>query len=49
MIRDKIDPEKDLGHSDIENVKDIIEEQMHDETEMDDETATEQRRFFGVD
>eukprot|EP00980_Cylindrotheca_fusiformis_P028256 scaffold22589_cov138-Cylindrotheca_fusiformis.AAC.19 len=37
LIRDKVVPEKDLGHSDVK-----VEE-------LDDEIAAEQRRFFGVD
>lgn len=42
IIRDKISPEKDLGHSDVQEVPDSIQEQTDDELE-------EQRRFFGVD
>jgi predicted Rdx family selenoprotein len=40
LIRDKLVPEKDLGHSDIP-------EQIGDD-EVDDEEAEEQRKFFGV-
>lgn len=43
MIRDKISPEKDLGHSDAPKLEDIIEEQISEED------AAEQRKFFGVD
>jgi selenoprotein W-related protein len=38
--RDRLDPEKDLGHSDI-NKPEVIEEQ-------DEEEAEEARKFFGV-
>jgi len=43
LIRDVVDPNKNLGHSDIQEVQDIIQEQISDEE------AAEQRRFFGVD
>ena len=50
MIRDKIAPEKDLGHSDIQEVEEIISDQIEkaDDEEMDDDEAAEQRKFFGV-
>jgi predicted Rdx family selenoprotein len=38
LIRDKLVPDKDLGHSDIQ-------EQIG---EVDDDEAEEQRKFFGV-
>ena len=37
MIRDRVIPDKDLGHSDI------------DQNQLDEEDATDARRFFGVD
>ena len=44
MIRDKINPDKDLGHSDVQKVDD------NEETDtMDDDEAAEARRYFGVD
>jgi predicted Rdx family selenoprotein len=38
LIRDKLVPDKDLGHSDIQEQID----------EVDDDEAEEQRKFFGV-
>jgi predicted Rdx family selenoprotein len=43
LIRDKIVPDKDLGHSDVQEVADTIQE------EDDEDETLEQRRFFGVD
>jgi len=43
LIRDVVDPSKNLGHSDIQEAQETIEE------EVSDEEAEEQRRFFGVD
>lgn len=43
LIRDVVDPSKNLGHSDVQELRDEIQEQL-----TDDEAA-EQRRFFGVD
>ena len=51
LIRDRIVPEKDLGHSDVQEVKDIIQEQLEDDDDspdMDDDEAQQQRNFFGV-
>jgi len=42
MIRDKITPDKDLGHSDVKEVQDMIQETVSDEE------AEEHRKFFGV-
>lgn len=44
MIRDKINPDKDLGHSDVQKVDDNEEADT-----MDDDEAAEARRYFGVD
>jgi hypothetical protein len=43
MIRDKLVPEKDLGHSDVPGELDD-----EDAEELDDEEAEEQRKLFGV-
>jgi hypothetical protein len=43
MIRDRITPEKDLGHSDVKEVQGDIEEKL------DEDEAAEARRFFAVD
>lgn len=43
LIRDVVDPSKNLGHSDIQEVQDIIQDQLSEEE------AAEQRKFFGVD
>lgn len=37
MVRDRVIPDKDLGHSDI------------DQNQSDEEDAADARRFFGVD
>ena len=47
MIRDKLVPEKDLGHSDVQDLKDTIQDQIADE--MDEDEAAEARKFFGVE
>lgn len=47
-IRDSIAPEKDLGHSDIAEVQELIQKEMQNEEEIDEDEATEQRKFFGV-
>eukprot|EP00960_Hanusia_phi_P078161 768788-Hanusia_phi.AAC.3 len=49
-VRDIISPEKNLGHSDSAEKKVVEAEFSKDETEkqMDDKTAEEQRRYFGV-
>ena len=39
-IRDKVVPDKDLGHSDVDYVKEI--------DELDDDDAAEMRKIFGV-
>ena len=43
MIRDKVVPDKDLGHSDVQE-----EEGKNDDDDMDEDEAAEARRFFGV-
>ena len=43
MIRDRITPEKDLGHSDVKEVHDVVEGML------DEADAAEARKFFGVD
>lgn len=42
MIRDKIVPDKDLGHSDV------VQEEKYDNDDMDEDEAAEARRYFGV-
>ena len=44
MIRDEINPDKDLGHSDVQKVDDNEEADT-----MDDDEGAEARRYFGVD
>jgi hypothetical protein len=44
MIRDRITPERDLGHSDVKEVQSSILGETLDEAE-----AAEARKFFGVD
>jgi hypothetical protein len=48
MIRDQIIPTKNLGHSDIKQEVDGAIENQVDEEGVDDEEATEARRYFGV-
>jgi hypothetical protein len=43
MMRDRITPEKDLGHSDVKQAQRLIQESL------DEQEAAEARRFFGVD
>ena len=43
LIRDKIVPNMDLGHSDNKIKKD-----SEDEDELDDDGAMEARKYFGV-
>ncbi len=43
MIRDRITPEKNLGHSDVDEVKSAIQDQLSEED------AAQQRKLFGVD
>ena len=43
MIRDKVVPDKDLGHSDV-----VQEEKKNDDDDMDEDEAAEARRYFGV-
>lgn len=43
MIRDKIDPDKYLGHSDFADVQDLVNDQISEEE------AAAQRKLFGVD
>jgi len=46
MIRDRISPEKDLGHSDV---KDGTESKIETGGEtLDDDEAEEARKYFGV-
>ena len=47
MIRDALVPDKDLGHSDVQDLKDAIQDQIADE--MDEDEAAEARKFFGVE
>ena len=44
MIRDKVVPDKDLGHSDVQEE----EGKNDDDGDMDEDEAAEARRFFGV-
>lgn len=43
MVRDKIAPTKDLGHSD-----EVVDSPPEDMDEMDDDDAADARQFFGV-
>jgi hypothetical protein len=45
MIRDKLVPSKELGHSD-KKAEDDIEENISDE--IDEDEAADARKFFGV-
>ncbi|EKX42333.1 hypothetical protein GUITHDRAFT_111608 [Guillardia theta CCMP2712] len=47
-VRDIISPEKSLGHSESAEKKVVEAEFSQDEKKMDDKTAEEQRRYFGV-
>ena len=48
LIRDQIDPDMDLGHSDSNHENDITEDIDEDDIGMDDDAAEEARRYFGV-
>jgi hypothetical protein len=43
MIRDRLAPSKDLGHSDIKNDTDVSIVDM-----IDDDEASDMRQYFGV-
>ena len=45
MIRDKVAPDRSLGHSDVDGGK---SESGDGDDEMDDDEAEEARRYFGV-
>jgi len=46
MIRDRIIPEKNLGHSDVDQIRNMI---MQQQEQLSEEDAALQRRLFGVD
>ena len=46
MIRDKVAPDRNLGHSDVDGGK--SESRDGGDDEMDDDEAEEARRYFGV-
>lgn len=49
MIRDRIAPNKNLGHSDVGDGKSRKDESNDgDDDDMDDDAAEEARKFFGV-
>jgi selenoprotein W-related protein len=43
LVRDQLNPSKDLGHSDVTRVK-----EEEEDTSLDDDAAEESRAFFGV-
>lgn len=48
MIRDRIVPEKNLGHSDVNGTSSSDNSHDDDVDDMDDEAAAEARKYFGV-
>ena len=55
MIRDQLVPYRDLGHSDVQELNQTIQNELTKDStsddaadELSDEEAEEQRKFFGV-
>jgi selenoprotein W-related protein len=46
LVRDQLNPSKDLGHSDVARVK--ADDEEEDDTSLDDDAADKARSFFGV-